>query len=107
LKFVDFPFVIGADGTQCITPTTGIDARFLYYALQSLDLRGEGYARHFKLLKEKTIPVPDLREQREIAAQLLALETSISAAAQSTQRLVTVKQSLMSDLLSGRVRVPA
>ena len=107
LKFVDFPFVIGADGTQCITPQAGIDARFLYYALQSLDLRGEGYARHFKLLKEQTIPMPHLREQREIAAQLLALETSISAAAQSTQRLVTVKQSLMADLLSGRVRVPA
>lgn len=107
LKFVDFPFAIGADGTQCINPVPGLDARYLYYALQSLDLRGEGYARHFKLLKEKTIPVPDLSEQVEIAAQLLALETSIAVAEQTTQRLLATKRSLMSDLLSGRVRVPA
>lgn len=107
LKFVDFPFAIGADGTQCINPVPGLDARYLYYALQSLDLRGEGYARHFKLLKEKTIPVPDPSEQIEIAAQLLALETNIAAAEQTTQRLLATKRSLMSDLLSGRVRVPA
>jgi len=107
LKFVDFPFVIGADGTQCITPAPGLDARYLYYSLQSLDLLGEGYARHFKMLKERTIPVPDVAEQIEIAAQLSALETCVAAAEQSTQRLLTTKRTLMSDLLSAHVRVPA
>lgn len=107
LKFVEVPFVIGADGTQCITPAAGFDARYLYYALQSLDLRGEGYARHFKLLKEKTIPMPTLIEQREIAEQLCSLEADVAAADTATERLIEVKQALMSDLLSGRVRVPA
>lgn len=107
LKFVDFPFVIGADGTQCITPTADFDARYLYYALQSLDLRGEGYARHFKLLKEKSIPMPTLAEQQEFAHQLASLEDAIDKAEAVTERLLTAKQALMSDLLSGRVRVPA
>lgn len=107
LKFVDFPFVIGADGTQCITPATGFDARYLYYALQSLDLRGEGYARHFKLLKEKSIPMPTLVEQVEIAEQLASLEDAIDEAETAKERLLEVKRALMSDLLSGRVRVPA
>jgi len=80
LKFVDVPFVIGADSTQCITPAAGIDARYMYYALQSLDLRGEGYARHFKLLKEKSMPMPTLPEQCEIAQQLCSLEASVTAA---------------------------
>ncbi|MGN6497829.1 MAG: restriction endonuclease subunit S [Tsuneonella sp.] len=107
LKFVDFPFAIGADGTQCLTPTAGLDARFFYFALQSLDLRGEGYARHFKLLKEQTIPLPDMPTQLEIADQLSAMEQSIAAGAATRQRLQDTKRALMSDLLSGRVRVPA
>lgn len=107
LKFVDFPFVIGADGTQCITPATDLDARYLYYALQSLDLRGEGYARHFKLLKERSIPVPPLVEQVQIAEQLLSLEDAIGEAEAATERLLAVKRALMPDLLSGHVRVPA
>ncbi len=107
LKFVDFPFVIGADGTQCITPATDLDARYLYYALQSLDLRGEGYARHFKLLKERSIPVPPLVEQVQIAEQLLSLENAIGEAEAATERLLMVKRALMSDLLTGHVRVLA
>lgn len=105
-KFVDFPFAIGADGTQCITPAAGLDARYVYYTLQSLDLRGEGYARHFKLLKEKTIPVPDMPTQLEVADQLSALEQSIASGEATRQRLQETKRALMSDLLSGRVRVP-
>ena len=107
LKFVDVPFVIGADSTQCITPAAGIDARYMYYALQSLDLRGEGYARHFKLLKEKSMPMPTLPEQCEIAQQLCSLEASVTAADVATERLLEVKRALLSDLLSGRVRVHA
>lgn len=107
LKFVDFPFVIGADGTQCITPAPNFDAKFLYFTLQSLDLRGEGYARHFKLLKERHIPMPTLVEQVEIAEQLASLEKVIEQAETATERLLVVKRAIMSDLLSGRVRVPA
>lgn len=107
LKFVDFPFAIGADGTQCLTPTAGIRPRYLYYALQSLDLRAEGYARHFKLLKEKTIPTPTPDEQIAIEEELFSIETVGSEARQSTLKLEAMKIALSSDLLSGRVRVPA
>lgn len=107
LKFVDFPFVIGADGTQCLTPAAGIRSRYLYYALQSLELRAEGYARHFKLLKEKTIPIPTPDEQGSIEGELLSLETAMSDAWLAAESLATVKNALSSNLLSGRVRVPA
>ena len=107
LKFVDFPFVIGADGTQCLSPAAGIRPRYLYYALQSLDLRAEGYARHFKLLKEKTIPIPTPDEQESIEGELVSIETTESEARQAIRRLEAVKLALSFDLLSGRVRVPA
>ncbi|TXN17207.1 hypothetical protein FV219_00845 [Methylobacterium sp. WL122] len=80
LKYVDFPFAIGADGTQCLRPTEDFDPRYFYYALDALALPSEGYARHFKLLKERHIPVPTLNEQRQIAQVLLSVDRSITAA---------------------------
>lgn len=70
LKYVDFRFAIGADGTQVLRPTDGLDARYLYYALHTTNLQQFGYQRHFKLLKDSQVPVPPLPTQRRIAAIL-------------------------------------
>jgi len=70
LKYVDFPFAVGADGTQLIQPTEDFDIRYLYYSLHNLGLEHFGYQRHFKYLKEKRIPWHPLEEQRKIAAIL-------------------------------------
>lgn len=113
-KFVDFPFAIGADGTQCLHPHDQFDPRFFFYCLQGLDLRAEGYARHFKLLKEQTIPLPPLAEQKRIAEVLrsvdkvIELTGELASAGGNTDlgALHRLKKSLLSDLLSGRVRVP-
>jgi len=57
LKFVDFPFILGADGTKVLKPREDLfDAKFFYYALLSLDIPNRGYNRHFTLLKEKKVP---------------------------------------------------
>ncbi|WP_298097289.1 restriction endonuclease subunit S [Brevundimonas sp.] len=106
LKFIDFPFAIGADGTQCLNPIPGIRAHYLYYALQSLDLRAEGYARHFKLLKERTIPVPDLSEQVAVEGELAAIENAVAEARLAKQKLVSLKAATVSNLISGLARVP-
>ena len=55
LKYVDFPFTVGADGTQLIHPTEDFDIRYFYYALQNLPLEHFGYQRHFKYLKTSKI----------------------------------------------------
>ncbi|MFA7191761.1 MAG: restriction endonuclease subunit S [Candidatus Paceibacterota bacterium] len=70
LKFIDFPFAVGADGTKILKPKAEFDPRFFYYMLLSLDLGSRGYARHFKLLKESEIPLPPLKTQKEIVAKL-------------------------------------
>jgi len=66
LKFIDFPFAVGADGTKILKPNKDFDSRFFYYMLLSLDLESRGYARHFKLLRESEIPLPPLSEQKKI-----------------------------------------
>ena len=70
LKYVDFPFAVGADGTQLIHPTEDFDIRYFYYALQNLPLEHFGYQRHFKYLKTSTIFCPPISTQRKIAAVL-------------------------------------
>ena len=77
-KFVDFPFVRGADGTQVLKPKTGIDPLFFYYACKTVDLPSRGYNRHFKALKDKEIPTPPLGEQRNIACTLRKIDSGIS-----------------------------
>lgn len=77
-KYVDFPFVRGADGTQLLKPKAGIDPLFFYYACKAVDLPSRGYNRHFKTLKEKEIQTPTLNEQRNIAAALQKIDTAFA-----------------------------
>lgn len=50
LKFVDFPFGMGADGVKVLKPKAGLDAKFLYHYLRQIKLPDGGYDRHFKYL---------------------------------------------------------
>lgn len=70
LKYIDFPFARGAQGTQVLLPVEGVSPRFLYYALHTVDVSQFGYQRHFKYLKEARIPVPALQTQTRIATAL-------------------------------------
>ena len=77
LKYVDFPFAVGADGTQLIRPTEDFDIRYLYYALRDLSLEHFGYQRHFKYLKTSKILCPAMPIQHKIAAILSAYDDLI------------------------------
>ena len=70
IKYVDFPFAIGADGTQLIRPTKDFDIRYFYYSLRNLPLEQFGYQRHFKYLKTSKVFCPPMHVQRKIAAIL-------------------------------------
>src|SRR5690625_476497 len=71
-KFIEFPFIIGADGTKClkIIDENINDAKYLYYFLRTLNIPNTGYNRHYKYLKEAKIPLPPLPIQERIASIL-------------------------------------
>jgi len=100
LKFVDHPFVQGADGIKIIKPKHGIDVRFLFCALQANPVVQETYKRHFALLKEKQISFPDPKsdEQLRIADCLTSLDDLITAQTQKLDTLRTHKKGLMQQL---------
>ena len=67
-KYVDFPFVLGADGTKLLHVNDDIlDHRFFYYALSNLNVPNKGYNRHYRYLQEFSMVCPPIPEQRSIA----------------------------------------
>lgn len=80
LKYIDFSFVMGADGVKILKPINDIDAKYFYYALTTLMPKGKGYARHYRLLKELNISFPPLAEQQRIVAKLDAAFAEIDRA---------------------------
>ena len=102
LKYVDFPFAVGADGTQLITPSSDfVDVRFFYYALCNLRLKNLGYARHFKLLQEQIIRIPEcLAKQREIATVLSAVDEAIGKTRTVVDQAQIVKRGVMQELFT-------
>lgn len=66
LKYIDFDFVLGADGVKILCPRDFLDAHFFFYFLKSVNFDNLGYARHYRLLKELSVPIPSLSEQNRI-----------------------------------------
>lgn len=62
VKFLDFDFARGADGTQILySSSKAVSQYYLYLAVSALQIPNPGYSRHFKYLKELPIIIPDLK----------------------------------------------
>ena len=88
IKFIYFPFVRGADGTQLLK----VDAsetmpKYFYYALQQLTINNvDKYERHYKHLKTEKIPHPPLDIQQQIVTECEAVDTEVVAAQASIDK---------------------
>ena len=74
VKYIDFEFVIGADGTK-FHKILSCNSKYIYYWMlyTAETLRNRGYARHYTLLKECFIPLPPLQEQVRIVSKIKAI----------------------------------
>jgi type I restriction enzyme S subunit len=105
IKYVDFPFICGADGLKIIIPKENFDRKYFYYALLNLNIPSRGYNRHFKILKEKLIPLPPLDEQQKIANILTTIDQKIQAEEKKKQALQNLFKTLLQQLMTGKIRV--
>jgi type I restriction enzyme S subunit len=105
LKYVDFPFILGADGTKVLKPEEDLfDAKFFYYALMSLDIQNRGYNPHFTLLKEKKVPRPEKDEQRKIAGVLGVVQRAIEQQERLLALTAELKKALLHKLFTEGLR---
>lgn len=107
IKWINFNFVPGADGTKLLMPKEFLIPRFFYYQLKSIDIKDRGYGRHFKILQESNFKVAPLAEQQEIVRQL---DLMLAQVEQIKGRLDAIpailkkfRQSVLADAVSGKL----
>jgi type I restriction enzyme S subunit len=105
VKLIDFDFLVGADGTQVLRARDGHSTRFYAHQLQCNPIESTGYNRHFKLLKERSFLSPSLPEQAAIATILSDMDAEIAALEGRLEKARQIKQGMMQELLTGRVRL--
>lgn len=104
LKYVDFSFVLGADGVKILKPKSDIDPRFFFYFLQNVNLGSLGYARHYRLLKELKVSYPkSLPEQQRIVSILDEAFAAIDQARANAEQNLQNAKELFESYLQGIV----
>ena len=106
VKYVNFNFVLGADGVKILQPKETIFPKYFYYFLSNIKLKNLGYARHYRLLKETKLHFPkSINEQKQIVAKLdsLSAETTRleSKYQQKLANLEELKQSILQKAFNG------
>lgn len=87
-KYIDFPFVPGADGTKILIPSLELNPKYFYFVLQNCELENLGYSRHFKVLKNKKISLPPLSVQKRIVGKIEKLMRKIEEAKKLRQEAI-------------------
>ena len=103
LKYIDFDFVLGADGVKILMPINSLNAKFLYHYLKWYNIPNMGYSRHYKFLKEINLPIPPILEQQRIVEQLDLLSGIIEKQKAQLAELDKLAQSIFYDMFGDPV----
>jgi len=105
-KYLDQPFVPGADGVKVLKPL-GVNAKWLYHIAHALDFPDKGYARHFQHLKNAKLRVPPLQDQRciveEIERRFSHLEVGVAALHRVQANLKRYRAAVLKAACEGRL----
>lgn len=103
VKYIDFDFVVGADGVKILEPKEFLLPKYFFYWVSSVHIKSRGYARHFRYLREASVPIPSLPEQQRIVdildrefAKIEALKANAEKSLQAAKDLfqATLKKEL-------------
>ena len=106
LKFIDFDFARGADGTQILFSNNEKMPQYLFYhSLLKIDLSNYGYARHFKFLKEQKILLSDRLIAEKFTDNVKTIYEKIKINRNQIQHLQSLRDWLLPMLMNGQVSV--
>ena len=89
IKYIDFPFIQGADGVKILKPISIVDSKYFYYALQNIHFPDLGYRRHFPIFKDYQFPLPPtLAEQQRIVNRIESMFAKLDEAKDKAQNVV-------------------
>lgn len=79
-KYIDFPFVRGADNTQLLKFNDTVIPKYMYYVLPEIEIENKDkYERHFKYLKQALVPVAPLDIQQKIVDECALIDEEYNA----------------------------
>ena len=106
LKYIQFPFAKGADGTQLIiSDRTNMPQSLLYLSLIAVDLSNYHYARHFKYLKAESILIPSQDVADEFDRLISPIFSQIQKLREKCYKLSQARDRLLPKLMSGEIEV--
>lgn len=102
IKYVDYPFFLGADGVKVLrSKVPDANYRYLYYALENARIPNTGYNRHYKWLKELEIEYPPINQQIKTVKVLDEVESIIHNRQNQLQKLDELVKARFVEMFGG------
>lgn len=106
LKYIQFPFAKGADGTQLIiSDRDNMPQSLLYLSLIAVDLSNYHYARHFKYLKAESVLVPTQKIADEFDRLVSPMFNQVQKLRDKCNKLSQARDILLPRLMNGEIEV--
>ena len=105
IKYLNFPFVVGADGTKIFKPKNICTTKFLYYHLMYniTKMKSSGYTRNYKYLKELKINLPSIETQHLLVDKIEELFSLIDKKERNDQEKEKLKSILKEKILDSAI----
>jgi len=99
IKYIDEPCFIGADGVKLLkVKDSRYTSKYIYYAMKAQPIESQGYARHFKFLKEQFYRYTTIEKQQRIVAELDNIEEGIRVKEEQLKALDELIQSRFTEI---------
>jgi type I restriction enzyme S subunit len=106
-QWVSFPFKVKSSACKMLTlRSDNASLRYVFEQMQMLRYEPADHKRHWiSTFASMTVPAPSADEQQAVANVLSDMDSEIEALVAERDKMRLVKQGMMQELLSGRVRL--
>lgn len=80
IKYINFDFVQGADGTKILEPKKIFLEKYFYYAFKNINIPSLGYRRHYPMFNKLKIQIAPINEQQRIVNRIESLFVKLDRA---------------------------
>ena len=105
-KYIDFPFIPGADGLKIYKPIYS-ETKFSFYQCLTLEFPNRGYARHNALLQKCHFYLPPLEEQGRIVDKIEEffsdIDNGIKDLKTAQEQIKQYRQSVLKSAFEGKL----
>jgi len=105
-KYVDFRFKVKSSAIKILKPKKDINLRFVYELMQTIKFDSTDHKRYWiSEYSSIEVKVPSPAEQTHIAQILSDMDSEIEALEKKLDKYKMLKQGMMQNLLTGRIRL--